>query len=82
MLSRTHVTVEYEYFHIHHQAHLDIIQKQQALVNECLALRDQVSPAEIYRKFYEKISTMFEEHDQLFDDPFIESTKTKVDQTK
>lgn len=82
MLSRPHVTVEYEYFRIHHQAHLDIIQKLQALVDECLSLRNQVSPAEIYRKFHEKISTMFEEHDQVFDDPFIESTKTKVDQKK
>jgi hemerythrin len=82
MLSRPHVTEEYEYFRVHHQAHVDIIQNLQVLANECLSLRNQGSPAEIYRKFYEKISAMFGEHDQRFDDPFIESTKPKIDQTK
>lgn len=77
MLSRPHVTEEYEYFRIHRLAHADIIQKLQALADECLSLRDKDGVADIYRRFYNEISALFEEHDRLFDDPFIESTKIK-----
>ncbi len=77
MLSRPHITENYEYFRIHRQAHLDIMQKLQALADNYLSARQVTNTAEIYRLFYEKISIMFNEHDCLFDDPFIESTKIK-----
>jgi len=76
MLSRPHVTKEYEYFQNHHQAHADILQKLHALSEECLSLRNQSNPAEIYSQFYKTLTNLFEEHDRKFDDPFIESTKT------
>jgi hypothetical protein len=75
MLSRPHVTEEDEYFRVHHLAHADIMQKLQALTDECLSLRNKGNVAEIYSQFYDQISAMLEEHDHLFDDPFIKSTK-------
>lgn len=78
MLSRPHVTVHYEYFRTHHQAHVDILEKLNTLTEECLALGEQVNIAEIYRKFYKQLSHIFEEHDRTFDDPFIQSTKPSV----
>ncbi len=76
MLSRPHVTKEYEYFRIHQQAHEDIMQKLETLVDESLALRNHDDVAVIYRQFYETLLGIFEQHDRNFDDPFIESTKT------
>lgn len=75
MLSRPHVTEQYKYFRIHQQAHADIMQKLNALVDECFSLDNQNNPAEIYTQLYEKLSYMFAEHDRAFDDPFILSTK-------
>src|SRR3972149_7675247 len=72
MLSRPHVTEEYEYFRTHHQAHVDIMQKLNALVGECSSLDNQGSTAEGYRQFYKKLSDLFEEHDRCFDEPFIQ----------
>lgn len=76
MLSRPNVTRQYEYFRIHRQAHDDIMLKLQGLVDECLTLRNDGNVAEIYVKFYDKFSDLFEKHDRFFDDPFIASTKT------
>jgi hypothetical protein len=53
------------------------MQNLQALADNYLSARQVTNTAEIYRLFYEKISIMFNEHDCLFDDPFIESTKIK-----
>ena len=78
MLGRPHVTETYEYFRVHRQAHIDIMQKLQALSDEYLSARSKRNVAEIYHHFYKEISGMFEEHDHLFDDPFIESTKVKA----
>ena len=78
MLSRPHVTEDYEYFRVHRTAHVDIMIKLQTLADECLLLGNTDNIAEIYRHFYEEISDMFEQHDRLFDDPFIESTKAVV----
>lgn len=75
MLSRPHVTDEYEYFRAHRQEHERIIQKLNLLVEECFSLETQGNTPEIYRKFHKKLSDMFEEHDRLFDDPFIASTQ-------
>jgi hemerythrin len=75
MLSRPHVTEDYTYFRIHQQAHADIMQKLNALVEECLALKDDANTAEVYTQFYKELSDIFEEHDKSFDDPFILSTK-------
>lgn len=76
MLNRPHVTEEYEYFRLHHQAHQDIMEKLNALADKCFSLDNKSNPAETYRQFYKKLSDMFEEHDRAFDDPFIQSTKT------
>lgn len=78
MLSRPHVTKDYEYFSFHHEAHVDLMLRLQALSDEYLSMRNQSYIAEIYHHFYEKITDMFEEHDRLFDDPFIESTSEVV----
>ncbi len=78
MLSRPHVTRQYEYFRVHQQAHEDILQKLNTLVDECLTLGKHNNTADIYSEFYKKLSDLFEKHDQFFDDPFIESTKIKA----
>jgi hemerythrin len=75
MLSRPHVTESYEYFRIHQQAHVEIMRKLNALVDECFTLDNDHNPAEVYIRFYEQLSAIFEEHDQAFDDPFILSTQ-------
>src|SRR5450830_12263 len=80
MLSRPHVREHYEYFHLHQQSHADIMKKLHALVDECLSLGHQNNTAAIYIQFHQTLSDLFEEHDRLFDDPFIESTKTQVTQ--
>ena len=78
MLSRPHITENYEYFRLHRQAHLDVMQNLQSLADDYLSARKKTDTAQIYRLFYEKISSLFDEHDRLFDDPFIESTQTKL----
>jgi hemerythrin len=75
MLSRPHVTEDYEYFRVHKLAHAEIMQKLNDLVEECFALDGASDTAAIYIRFYEKLSAIFEEHDRSFDDPFILSTK-------
>lgn len=76
MLSRPHVTEDYEYFRMHKLAHAEIMQKLNALVDECFALDRESNTAEVYMRLYEQLSEMFETHDRSFDDPFIQSTKT------
>lgn len=76
MLSRPHVTEDSEYFRIHRQAHVDLTQRMQAMVNKCLSLDKQSNTAETYRQFYVELTGLFEEHARLFDDPFIQSIKT------
>ena len=75
MLSRPHVTVDYEYFRAHHEAHEEIMGKLAALTEEYLALNSKSNTAEIYQRFYKELSNIFKEHDRNFDDPFIQSTK-------
>ncbi|MDD2833571.1 MAG: hypothetical protein PHD12_06110 [Methylotenera sp.] len=74
MLSRPHVTKDYEYFRAHRLAHEAIIDQLYALSEECLALRNQANIAEIFNQFYKRLNALFEGHDQDFDDPFIKST--------
>ncbi|MFA7350046.1 MAG: hypothetical protein WC009_04760 [Methylotenera sp.] len=76
MLSRPHVTEQYEYFRMHCQAHQEIMDKLQALTDACFSMDSTNDPAETYRQFHQELSDMFEEHDRAFDDPFIQSTKT------
>ncbi len=76
MLSRPNVTEEYNYFRAHKQAHTEILEKLDILVDKCFSLDTQVGIAEIYHQFHKKLSDLFEEHDCAFDDPFILSTKT------
>jgi hypothetical protein len=78
MLSRPHITNECEYFSFHHEAHVNLMLRLQALSYEYLSMRKENYIGEIYRRFYEKITDMFEEHDRLFDNPFIESTRAVV----
>lgn len=75
MLSRPHVTEDYEYFRVHRQAHEHILQKLDEMVENCLSKSAQQNTAEIYRQFHHCLLDMFDEHDRNFDDPFIESTK-------
>ncbi|MBZ4200733.1 MAG: hypothetical protein LAC66_02415, partial [Methylotenera sp.] len=63
------------YFRVHRQAHLDIIKTLQGLSDNHFSANKKTNTAEVYRLFYGKIAALFEEHDRLFDDPFIESTK-------
>jgi hemerythrin len=76
MLSRPNVTEEYVYFRAHKQAHEEILENLDILVDKCFSLDTQVNIAEIYHQFHKKLSDLFEEHDRAFDDPFIQSTKT------
>jgi hypothetical protein len=76
MLSRPHVNTDSEYFRIHQQAHVDLMRELYALSDECLSLRNESNVAEVFSRFYKKLSELFEAHDRDFDDPFIESTKT------
>jgi hemerythrin len=78
MLSRPQITNECEYFSYHHQAHVNLMLRLQALSYEYLSMKNENYIAKIYRHFYEKITDMFEEHDRLFDNPFIESTRGVV----
>lgn len=71
MLNRPHVTEDNEYFRMHHQAHIDIMEKLNALVDEYLALSNQSIAAEIYIQFYKKLSDLFTEHNRSFKDPFF-----------
>lgn len=76
MLSRPHVTEDYEYFRLHKLAHAQIMQQLNALVDECFALNSEYSTAQVYQQLYERLSDIFEAHDKAFDDPFIQSTHT------
>jgi hemerythrin len=78
MLNRPHVSNNDPYFRAHQQAHFDIVLKLQALVDECLSLKKEGNIPEIYRYFYDNIAEMFESHDRLFDNPFIQSTQSKT----
>ena len=78
MLNRPQVTERDEYFSAHHRAHIDIMQKLQTLIDESLSLRNDDNIPEIYRNFYESISDIFENHERLFDAPFIKSTQAKA----
>jgi len=75
MLSRPNITEENKYFRIHQQAHNNILQKLDVLVDECFLLDAQVNIAETYHQFHRKLLDVFEDHDRSFDDPFIQSTK-------
>lgn len=74
MLSRPHVTENYEYFRVHRQAHLDIMQALKEIAGDCASFLQQKVIADGYRQLYQRVSGLFEDHDRLFDDPFIQST--------
>lgn len=74
MLSRPHVTEEYEYFRVHRQAHVNIILALKEIAGECASLLKQRVIADGYRKLYQKVSDLFEDHERSFDAPFIRST--------
>jgi len=76
MLNRPQVNDRDSYFRAHQQAHFDIMQNLQTLVDECLSLKKEENIPEIYRYFYKTIDDIFENHDRLFDNPFIQSTLT------
>jgi hypothetical protein len=77
ILKGVHATRKYEHFLDHRKAHLTIM-------NDLLEEMDRKSdlaerPAETaarFRHLHKKISHLFEEHARLFDDPFIQASKT------
>jgi hemerythrin len=71
-----HITEEYEQFRKHQQAHADIMVALRSIVDECSALDEQGKTAEGYRQLYKGVSGLLEEHGRLFDDPFIQSTRS------
>jgi hemerythrin len=75
MLSRPHVTEDYAYYRVHHQAHLKIMQALRSITDQCAALDREGATADAYRALSGKISALFEEHNRAFDDPFIQSTR-------
>lgn len=75
MLSRPHVTEDYEYFRLHRLAHVEILQNLNDLVDKCFALGKLGDTAVIYQQFHRELSDMFAAHDRAFDDPFIASTQ-------
>lgn len=74
MLARPHVTEDYEYFRAHRQAHIDIMVALRQIAGECTTLLNQGVIADGYRQLHQKVSHLFEDHEQAFDDPFIRST--------
>lgn len=77
MLKRPHVTPEYEYFRKHKQAHQGILLELDRAVNTCRSYKQSGQTAEAYRQLHANVSSLFSEHDQSFDDPFIQSTQIK-----
>ncbi len=75
MLSRPSISENNGYFRVHRQAHIDIMKTLQGLSDQYFSATKKTNTAEVYRLFYGKIAALFDEHDRLFDDPFIESTK-------
>jgi len=75
MLSRPQVKAGYEHFRLHRQAHANIMRELNSMVSEYSSVDKLEKKYESYRKFYKKLSDLFEEHDRCFDDPFIQSTK-------
>ncbi len=75
MLNRPGVSGESEYFLAHQRAHVDILDQLNALVEECFTLDKESNTAEVYVRFYQRLSALFEGHDRDFDDPFIRSTQ-------
>ncbi|MCE9633841.1 MAG: hypothetical protein K8Q92_06610 [Methylophilales bacterium] len=78
MLNRPHVTEGYEYFRAHRAAHTNIMRSLSSLIGECSTLDKLGKTAESYRHFYNKLSTLLEEHNVAFDVPFIESTRNNT----
>jgi len=77
MLKRPHVTTEYEYFRNHKQAHQTILLDLDQVVNTCRSFKQKGQTAEAYRVLHGHVSELFTEHDQSFDDPFMQSTRTE-----
>ncbi|BCK86794.1 hypothetical protein MIZ01_0560 [Sideroxyarcus emersonii] len=75
MLRQGSVTEEHEDFRTHQQAHREILHALDTIISECASLDAQGKTAEAYRQLYRRLSEMFNEHDRLFDNPFIQSTK-------
>ncbi len=74
MLSRPHVTEEYEYFRVHRQAHINIMLALRDVASDCVSLLQQKIIADGYRQLYRRVSNLFEDHEHAFDIPFIQST--------
>jgi hemerythrin len=74
MLSRPHVTKDYEYFRNHRHAHITIMNALEDTIEQCTLVNESGETAEGYRYLYKKASELFAEHDRTFDDPFIQST--------
>jgi len=75
MLNRPHITEENEFFIAHRASHTNIMRSLSSLIGECSKLDKLGKTAESYRHFYNKLSTLLEEHNVAFDVPFIESTR-------
>lgn len=78
LLGRPHVTKDFAHFRMHRQAHEDFLQKLHALVEDYLLVRNLDSTADTYRQLHKKLSDMFLEHDQLFDNPFLQSIQSEA----
>lgn len=75
MLRLEHTTKEHEDICNHQQAHRNILHALDTIVSECASLDAQGRTAEAYRQLYRRLSEIFNEHNRLFDDPFIQSAK-------
>ncbi len=75
MLNRPGVSGGSEYFLAHQHAHAEIMEQLNALVYECFSLDNNSNTAQVYVRFYQQLSNIFEAHDRAFDDPFIRSTQ-------
>lgn len=65
---------EYKDFLKHQHAHRGILHELAALVGESAVLDAQGKTAECYRRLFEGVGKLFEDHELMFDDPFIRST--------
>ncbi len=47
-----------------------------SMVDQCFSLDKNTDTGSVYHQFHQTLSELFTQHDQAFDDPFIDSTKS------
>lgn len=78
LLAKSQSAEPYEYYLAHKQAHAEIMQMLKSMQTECTSLNRQGLTAQGYRLLYRKVSSLFDEHNRLFDDRYIQPAATRI----